>query len=86
MAAMVIVGFRYRTLEGRDFSGNYASSDSSPLYQMDEGDEFSLSYNPSKPDCYWSDLYGLGLGDHSLLVTIWLIAFVTILILVASSK
>jgi len=53
---------------------------------MVEGDTFPLSYNPARPERYWSDMYGLGFGDRSLLITIWLIAMVTILILVFTSK
>jgi hypothetical protein len=81
----VIIGFRYRTLDGREFSGHFASDINSPLYAMSEGDTFALSYNPSRPDRYWSDVYGLGLGDLSLLVTIWLIGLLVILVLVLTS-
>jgi len=35
---------------------------------------------------YWSDIYGQGFGDGSLLVTIWLIGMVAILILVLTSN
>jgi hypothetical protein len=82
----VIVGFCYRTLEGQEFSGTFGSDVNSPLYAMVEGDTFSLSYNPVRPERYWSDIYGLGLGDRSLLVTIWLITLVAILILVWTSS
>ena len=82
----MIVGFRYHTLNGQEFSGTFGSDINSPLYAMVEGDTFPLSYNPARPERYWSDMYGLGFGDRSLLITIWLIAMVTILILVFTSK
>ena len=53
---------------------------------MVEGDTLSLSYNPVRPERYWSDMYGLGLGDRSLFVTIWLISMVAILILILTSN
>jgi hypothetical protein len=82
----VIVGFRYRTLNGGEFSGTFSSDINSTLYAMVEGDTFSLSYNPSRPERYWSDIYGLGFGDRSLLITFWLIGMVTILIVILTSK
>ena len=81
----MIVGFRYRTMDGQDFSGSFASDINSSLYGMTEGDAFSLSYNPARPERYWSDDYGLGFGDSSLLITIWLIGLVAILFLVLTS-
>jgi Protein of unknown function (DUF3592) len=86
MLSKVVIGFRYRTLDGQEFAGNYGSTDSSPLYGMSEGDTFSLSYNPKRPERYWSDLYGLGLGELGPLLIVLLIGFVTILIQVATSK
>jgi hypothetical protein len=80
----VILGFRYRTLNGQEFPGTYRSDIASPMYVMSEGDKFPLRYNPARPERYWSDLYGLGLGDRSLFVTLWPIALVTILILLLS--
>lgn len=82
----VIVGFRYHTLDGQEFSGSYGSDINSPLYAVTEGETFSLCYNPARPERYWSDIYGLGLGDRSLLIAFWLIGFVTILILVLTSS
>jgi hypothetical protein len=82
----VLVGFRYRRLDGQECSGSYASDINSPLYAMSEGETFSLSYDSRRPKHSWSDVYGLGLGDKGLLITLWLIGLITILILVFSSK
>jgi hypothetical protein len=82
----VTVGFRYRTLDGRELRGTYVSDDCSAFYQMSEGDRFSLSYNPSRPESYWSDIYGLGFGDSSWLVALWVIGMVTILIVIFTSN
>ena len=82
----VIVGFRYYTLNGQEFSGTFGSDINSRLYALAEGDTFLLSYDPARPELYWSDIYGLGFGDRSLLITFWLISMVTILILVLTSN
>ena len=80
-----IVGFRYQTHDGQELQGNLGIDDYSEMYVLSVGDEFTLSYNPRRPKTYWSDIYGLGFGDKSLLVAGWVIGMVAILTLVLTS-